>query len=95
MPWEWDEAKNAANLSKHGIDFETAVHVFFDGFLRIREDWHGGEQRWHSFGMIGNAYIVVIHTGRIDEVEAGAIGRLISARRMTSREKRWYEQTHT
>ena len=92
MPWEWDAAKNAANLHKHGIPFDTAVLVFSDPFLRVIEDFSGGEQRWQSYGMIDAAYVLVVHTERIDEVEGGAIGRIISARRMTPNERRWYEQ---
>ena len=28
--FEWDEEKNAANVKKHGIDFEDAIRVFED-----------------------------------------------------------------
>ena len=92
MPWEWDEVKDASNLRKHGIDFALASLVFQDPFLRVKQDASESEQRWQSFGMIGNAYIMVVHTGRIEEIEAGATGRIISARRMTRHERRWYEQ---
>ena len=26
--FEWDVAKNAANVAKHGIDFDDAVRIF-------------------------------------------------------------------
>jgi len=28
MGFEWDAAKNAANMAKHGIDFDDAVRIF-------------------------------------------------------------------
>jgi len=28
MDFEWDEAKNQQNITKHGIDFENAKHIF-------------------------------------------------------------------
>lgn len=30
MAYEWDAAKNRANLAKHGVDFADAVGVFED-----------------------------------------------------------------
>ena len=30
MRYEWDKAKNRANIAKHGIDFADAVAVFED-----------------------------------------------------------------
>jgi len=30
MKYEWDEAKRAANLAKHGVDFADAVGVLQD-----------------------------------------------------------------
>ena len=28
MEFEWDEAKNQANIRKHGVSFEIAKHIF-------------------------------------------------------------------
>jgi uncharacterized DUF497 family protein len=28
MAFEWDAAKNAANIAKHAIDFEDAIRLF-------------------------------------------------------------------
>jgi hypothetical protein len=30
MDFEWDDAKAALNLRKHGVTFEDAAHVFLD-----------------------------------------------------------------
>jgi len=31
--YEWDEDKHRANLTKHGISFETAILVFEDSHI--------------------------------------------------------------
>jgi uncharacterized DUF497 family protein len=35
MRFEWDRAKAATNVKKHGISFETAARVFADPFVLI------------------------------------------------------------
>ena len=37
MVFEWNAAKNAANIAKHGIDFEDAIEMF-DGPVLERPD---------------------------------------------------------
>jgi uncharacterized DUF497 family protein len=45
--FEWDEAKNGSNQTKHGIDFETAQLVFDDPHcVTFVERMSGGEERW-------------------------------------------------
>ena len=52
MKLEWDEAKNRANMRKHGLDFADAEEMF-RGLLVVepdpREDY--GEQRWIGIGL--------------------------------------------
>ena len=36
--FEWDENKNAGNLQKHGVNFETAQYAFADPSQVIAED---------------------------------------------------------
>ena len=44
--YEWDENKNQTNLSDHGVDFETAQHVFNDPlFITFVESVKDGEER--------------------------------------------------
>ena len=46
MKYEWDGAKNAANLAKHGIDFEAAVTIFEGPVLEtIDKRRNYGEER--------------------------------------------------
>jgi hypothetical protein len=45
--FEWDEAKRAANLAKHGIDFVDALEMFAAPmFVRSDERKDYGEPRW-------------------------------------------------
>jgi uncharacterized protein len=90
MRFEWDEAKNRANLDKHGISFENAQRVFDDPLHRsMLQGFADGEERWETIGMIRELLlVVVISTPRAEGDEE--ITRLISARRATKRERQSY-----
>ena len=86
MVFEWDSAKNEANLDKHGISFEEATAIF-DGPILTRADDRQdyGEERDITLGMsFPQAVLVVVPTGREEKI------RLISARKANRREKRMY-----
>lgn len=87
----WDEAKNRANLLKHGVSFETAQLVFGDPFHVSVPDRHEhGEERWTTVGIAGSVVIlVVVHT--YGEVNGEEIIRIISARKATSGERTRYQ----
>ncbi len=89
MEYEWDEAKNSANIRKHGIDFETAKRIF-DGPLLSRRDSRRdyGEERYVTIGRVSDAVLVVVaHT------ERGGRIRLISARPASRKERQaWYDR---
>jgi uncharacterized DUF497 family protein len=91
MRFEWDVAKNRANQNKHGIDFETAVHVFNDPnhlLIKDRID-EKGEQRWHALGVTGDVPLLVVHVYRSTH-DGEEIIRIISARKANQRESRRY-----
>lgn len=69
MRFEWDEAKNASNRIKHGIDFKTAQLIFDDELcITFIERVVDEEERWHAIGAIeGIVVIVVVHTYRHEE----------------------------
>ena len=93
MHWTWDYDKNRANKQTHGLSFETAQLVFDDILAASRLDPHPDEQRWQTIGMIGNVAVIVVHTWPETEQEPGAdIGRIISARKATTRERNAYEE---
>ncbi|MDK7587471.1 BrnT family toxin [Alcaligenes faecalis subsp. phenolicus] len=94
--FEWDAAKAATNLRKHGVSFEVALRVFADPFALTGPDRiEHGEQRWQTLGMVnGHLLLLVAHT--VLELEADDQGveviRIISARQADKKERRRYEQ---
>ena len=92
MRFEWDERKNRLNRKKHGILFEIASEVFADPFcLRIYDRTIAGEERFWTIGRLENLVIlVVVHSSRDEQGEE--IIRIISARKATPKERRFYEE---
>jgi uncharacterized DUF497 family protein len=85
--FEWDGAKAATNLSKHGVTFEAACEAFFDPFVRLVEASSEDEARDALIGMtLQERLLFVVHIERGDEAY-----RIISARAATSAERRLYE----
>jgi uncharacterized DUF497 family protein len=82
MQFEWDPAKNAANIAKHGIDFEDAIAVFDARFLEQRDDRLDYGERWAVIGRIGERFLYVVYTWR------GEKRRIISARWANEHERR-------
>ena len=93
MRWQWDSSKNETNRRTHGLSFETAMLVFDDPLAATIEDPYPGEQRWRTMGVVGTVIVVVVHTSPEPDLETGEeIGRIISARRATKRERAAYEE---
>ena len=63
MQFEWDGAKNLANLRNHRIDFAD-VPEMFDGPMLIEPDerFDYSEDRWIGIGCLQNGVAVVIWT---------------------------------
>lgn len=87
MRFEWDEAKNKANLKKHGLSFEDAQLVF-SGPILTREDARRdyGEQRFNALGTLARRVVYVAYTIRGESI------RVISMRKANGREKRIYQE---
>jgi len=86
VDFEWDDAKAASNLDKHGVRFAYAVRVFDDPD-RIEIDAaraKDGETRRKTLGRIDGRVFTVVHVMR------GESCRLISARRANRKEERCY-----
>lgn len=95
MRWNWDLAKNEANLQAHGLSFEAAVLVFDDPMAATQEDPYPHEQRWRTVGMVGTQIVVVVHTWLDSDTNiADEAGRIISARKATRLEREAYEEGH-
>jgi uncharacterized protein len=74
--FEWDAAKNRANLVKHGVSFAHAQRAFFDPYRLIAEDLDhsGAEHRYFCFGQVDGGVMTVRFTyrqGRIRIFGAG------------------------
>lgn len=92
MRWVWDAHKNRINKRKHGLSFETAELVFSDQFALSRPDpsW---EERWQTIGLVGHVAVIVVHTEpTYDPATGEELGRIISARKATSYERKTYEE---
>jgi uncharacterized DUF497 family protein len=87
--FEWDTEKARENEQKHGVSFLEASEVFDDDHSSsVQDPDHSVEEARHLiFGMSKQGrHLVVSYTERGDRI------RLISARQMTSRERRAYEE---
>jgi uncharacterized DUF497 family protein len=93
LRWTWDADKAAANCAKHGLSFETAVHVFDDPLHASKPDLHADGDRWHTIGLVGPVLLLVIHTWPETEFQGDEpVGRIISARKATAHERKAYEE---
>jgi uncharacterized protein len=91
--WTWSERKNLLNRRKHGLDFETARFVFDDPFALSRPDPHPDGDRWQTVGWIEGLTVFVVHTwSESQDIENDEQGRIISARKATTRERTAYDE---
>lgn len=90
IEFEWDETKAKANLKKHGIAFEEARSVFFDEFAIqfFDEDNSELEDRFLMLGLSNEAKTLVVS---LCERNQGGTIRIISARKATLSERKYYE----
>jgi uncharacterized protein len=88
--FEWNLAKETANVRKHGVSFEEAQSVFYDEFaVQFFDDEHStdSEERFLLLGMsTGDKLLLVCHCER----NAGSVIRIISARKATKQESNFY-----
>jgi len=88
--FEWSQPKARANLKKHGISFEEAQSVFYDEFARqFYDDEHSeDEDRFILLGKSNQSRLLIVcHCERA----SGDIIRIISARKATAKERKFYE----
>jgi uncharacterized DUF497 family protein len=86
--FEWDFKKAKTNIEKHGVSFEEASTAFRDPLsLTIDDPLHSrDEERLVLIGMsYNNHLLVIVHTERGDNI------RIISARKATKKERKYYE----
>lgn len=91
LRFDWDERKNKRNRTKHGVWFEEAQSVFNDPHARLFHDPEHSEEE-ERFILLGVSLaarpLVVVHCYR----ESESVVRIISARKATKKEVRFYEK---
>ena len=83
--FEWDDAKAASNLDKHGISFPEAATVFADPLAVFLDDGSGTNRVVVIGTSIRDRILCVVH------IERGPRDRIISARRASSPERDVYQ----
>ncbi len=89
MEFEWDNNKHQSNIKKHDVDFKEAGTVFDDNFAIIIDDrFHSNqEQREIIVGESSkNRLLYVVFVEKEESI------RIISARKLTTIERKRYEQ---
>ena len=85
MEFEWDERKRRTNLTRHGIDFETAKLIFEGTSIEQEDRRRGyGEGRIVAYGETSGVVLCVVYTRREDRL------RIISVRRARRDERKDY-----
>lgn len=89
--FEWDDAKAATNVARHGVTFAAARLAFDDAFGVLREDRREsyGEDRYTLIAMVGQRLLFVGYTTRGDRI------RIIMARFAEPFERRLYHEQNT
>jgi len=91
IKFEWDSKKATSNQKKHGISFEEAKSVFYDEFAVQFYDYSSSDIEEDRFIMLGlsceSRVFIVCHCER----DSGNTIRIISARKATKKERKYYE----
>ncbi len=89
LKFQWDNIKAEENIIKHGVSFEEAASVFYDPFaVEFYDDENSEwEDRFLMLGISSNLNLLMIsHCFR----ESDSIIRIISARKATKNESKFY-----
>ena len=87
--FEWDPDKAEKNISKHDVDFVEASSIFDDPmFITFLDEEHSiDEERYITIGLsIKGRILLVAHAERDDRI------RIISARKATKNEEKFYQE---
>ena len=92
IEFEWDDNKALKNLEKHGVSFEEASSVFYDEFaVQFYDSGHSEleEDRFLILGVSNESRMLMIcHCKR----QSGNALRIISARKATKNERKFYHR---
>ena len=91
MKFEWNPDKAESNYEKHDVSFEEAATVFNDllSVTFLDPDHSVDESRYVIIGVSRFGQLLIVsHTDRGKKI------RIISARKATRQEQRFYEEGH-
>jgi uncharacterized DUF497 family protein len=89
LTFEWDDVKARKNFKKHKVAFDEGKTIFSDPFLLTFPDVDSSEEeeRYINIGVSAkDRILVLIHTERHGKI------RIISCRKATAHERKYYEQ---
>lgn len=92
--YDFDPAKAASNLRKHGLTFDDGFRVLMqdEGCLwQFLDQTSEAEDRWIAVGPLPGSARLLLH---VTWTERGERIRIISARRTTPAERRSYEHRY-
>jgi uncharacterized DUF497 family protein len=85
VKFTWSEAKRAANLKAHRLDFVDVPRVFEGATYTFEDDrFSYGEHRFVTLGLLAGIPVSIVHTESEHEI------RVISFRKATRREAQIY-----
>ena len=90
IKFEWDPAKGAKNQKKHGVSFEEAQSVFYDEYaIQFYDEGNSlDEDRFLLLGLSNETRVLLVcHCER----NGGEAIRIISARKATKNERKFYK----
>lgn len=90
IKFTWNSTKAESNLQKHNVSFTEAKSVFYDEFaIQFFDKEHSeSEDRFIMLGRSNESRILVVCHCERDE---GDTIRIISARKATKNERKYYE----
>ena len=95
--WTWDPQKDRLNRQRHeGLSLADGVLALADPLAMSQPDPHPDGERWRTIGLIGGRIaLFVVHTEPVLQSDGRKVGRIISVRKTTGRERRAYEESST
>ena len=89
LTFEWDEVKAIASFKKHKVSFDEGKTIFNDPCLcTFPDNEHSADEgRYINIGLsVHGRVLILIYTERRDKI------RIISCRKATMSERRFYEK---
>jgi uncharacterized DUF497 family protein len=92
--WAWDPAKDRLNRQRHrGLSLVDGIAALADPLAVSRPDPHPDGDRWQLVGSAaGVVMLFVVYADPVTMADGTEIGRIISVRNATARERKAYEE---